>query len=83
MHHIPGPPAAIPAMAISVLAASISVFISVPILVSVLVFHTSVSKTLSVKPKSVSLKSVQDYIKIKSCNKLMERMNCQITFLQI
>lgn len=80
MHHIPGPLAAIPAMTISVLTASISVFISVTILVSVLVFHTSVSKTLRVKPKSVSLKSVQDYSKIRSCNKRIESMICHITF---
>lgn len=57
MHHLPGPLAAVPAMAISVLTASISVFISVTILVSVLVFHTSISKTLPSVP-SVRLKCV-------------------------
>lgn len=73
MHYTPGPLAAIPAMAISVLTASISV----TIIVSVLVFHTSVSKPLRDKPKS--LKCVQDYIKIKSCNQLMERIICHTT----
>lgn len=41
--HEPGPLAAIPSMTISVLTAPVSVLISVTVLVSILVFHASVS----------------------------------------
>lgn len=41
--HKPGPLAAITSMAISVLTAPVSVLISVALLVSILVFHASVS----------------------------------------